>query len=457
MAADQRLKNLRGSGRRDFLRWGTAVAAALGVERARFLNVLNDNAGSALADTASGSTTMKSVHLIGDNGGLAWFTQLFPYPTVAAAMPSGAALYAKAYTAAATDNPAYYAPDSPFQKLAKGKQMSVFVCGSNETHTKTPNTALALGTSNLLAVASAIQTASPSLLPVMAINPFSFGTAAGAQTPATVANAAGLVGLFNSAASETILKMPANGALAESYFKAFLDLNAAAPRSAIQPAYATGRVATNLLTKNLASQLAMTTADQTRYGFTASTPTTVTEIGTAMCTAVKAFALGLTNCLIIPAMQDDPHQAFTSPTTLESNVKTLGTIFDAFMADAMGLPDPAGGSDTLGDNVVITVSGDTPKNILTSSGWPDGTASNHNLLMVMGNGYLKTGWYGSLSTAGKLTTWDPNTGAAGTMTSAQLSTYATSAAAYAIAKGDARRVSDFNGTVPAGIAIPQTS
>jgi hypothetical protein len=459
MAADPRLKNLRGSGRRDFLRWSSVIAAALGLERANFLNVLNDSAGSAFADTASGASTMKSVHLIGDNGGLSWFTQLFPYPDIAKAGASGTAFYAPptGVTAAATDMPSVYGPSSPFQKLAKGKQMSTFVVGTNETHTKTPNSALALGTSNLLAVASAIQSASPALLPVMAINPFSFGTAAGAATPATVANAAGLVDLFNSAASQTLLKAPANAAIGESYYKAFLDLNAASQRVSTQNVYATGRVATNLLAKNLASQLAMTAADQVRYGLTASTPTTVSEIGTAMCTAVKAFSLGLTNCLILPAMQDDPHGAFADVTTLNSNVKTLGMIFDAFMADCMGLADPSGGADTLGDNVVITITGDTPKDALTASGWPDNTASNHNLLYVMGNGYLKTGWFGNLSTGGQLTTWDPTTGGPGTMTSAQLATYGTSAAAYAIAKGDARRVQDFNGTAPQGAIVLQTS
>ena len=228
----------------------------------------------------------------------------------------------------------------------------------------------------------------------MAINPFNFGTAPGAATPATVANSAGLVDLFNSAASKTLLAAPQDAAVGEAYYKAFLDLNAAAQRSSVQKVYGTGRVATNLLAKNLAAQLTVSTADDTRYGITASTPTTIVEIAHSLCTAVKAFGMGLTASLIIPAMQDDPHGAFASATTLQSNVTTLGTIFNAFMADAAALPNPAGGSGTLADNIVMTISGDTPKDALTSSGWPDNTQSNHNLLMVMGNGYLKTGWFG---------------------------------------------------------------
>ena len=96
----------------------------------------------------------------------------------------------------------------------------------------------------------------------------------------------------------------------------------------------------------------------------------------------------------------------------------------------------------------MTISGDTPKDARTASGWPDGTAQNHNLLMVMGGGWLKTGWFGDMDTNGKLTTWDPTTGGAGTQSSAQLASQAAAAAAYAVAKGDARRVQDF------GVAAP---
>jgi len=35
--ADPRLKNLRGPGRRNFIKWSTAVAAVLGLERSRYL------------------------------------------------------------------------------------------------------------------------------------------------------------------------------------------------------------------------------------------------------------------------------------------------------------------------------------------------------------------------------------------------------------------------------------
>ena len=48
--------------------------------------------------------------------------------------------------------------------------------------------------------------------------------------------------------------------------------------------------------------------------------------------------------------------------TLAANVKTLGMIFNAFMADAMALPDPGGCTGkTLADSIVMTITGDTPK------------------------------------------------------------------------------------------------
>jgi hypothetical protein len=453
--ADQRLKDLRGPGRRQFMKWSTAVAAALGVERTRYLDFISDKAGVAMADTTACASTCKSVHLIGDNGGLAWFTQLFPYPDIATAGNSSFAYYAKTSTTAkGTDNPLVYSPDSPFQTLPANRQMSVFVAGTNQTHTKTPTSGLTIGNNGLIASISAIQAANPTLLPVMAVNPFVFGTAPGAAQAANVASSAGLVDLFNSAASKTLLATPQAAGLDEAYFKAFLGLNSIASRPTVAKTYDTGRVAVNLLGRNLATQLSVTAADDTRYGITASTPSTIVEIAHSLCTGVKAFGLGLSSCLIVPAMQDDPHPAFQNMQTLTSNVQTLGKILNAFMADCMGLPDPSGCSGkTLADSLVMTISGDTPKDGLTASGWPDGTASNHNLLFAWGGGWLKTGWFGNLDAKGNLTTWDPTTGGAGTGTSQSLGTPAASAVAYAVTKGDARRVQDFGATPPAGVII----
>jgi len=444
--SDQRLKDLRGNSRRDFLRWSATVAAVLGLERARFLNVVSDTAGVALADQAACPTTMRSVHLVAGNGGLAWFTQLFPQVDVAMNGGTNSAFYAlgKAKNAAGTTKPLVYAPDSPFQTLGPTKQITAFMAGNNETHTSTPQSAATIATgTGMIAAIAAIQQANPTLLPVIGINPITFGTAPGAPGVATVANSAGLVDLFNSAASRTLLQTPTASALNDSYYRTFLSLNAAAGRQTLAAPGNTGKTAANLLGKNLSSQLIPTSADDARYGVVGA-QTNIVEIAHALCTAVKAFKLGLTSAVIVPAMRDDPHGAFNNMTQLAANVKALGTAFDAFMKDCAAIPDPSGCGKMLSDGVVFSIHGDTPKDPTNRNGWPDGTPNNSNWMYVYGNGFLKTGWFGGVSAARTVSGWDPATGntvaGQGSGTTAMP---AAAAVAYAVAKGDMRRVQDF--------------
>jgi hypothetical protein len=452
--ADQNLKTLTGSGRRDFLKWSATVAALLGIERARYLDVIFDRAGAAMADDATCGKTSKSVHLIAGNGGLAWFTQVFPFPAIAKAGNAQFSYYGSPADVkdAATDKPSVYGKYSPFQTLPKNKQMTAFLAGVNQTHTTTPSTGLQLGNNGLIAACASIQSANPTLLPVMAINPFVFGAAPGAPAVATVANSAGLVDLFNSTASKTVLMNPQNASLSEAYYKAFISLNAVAPRTTANRVYTTGRVAANLLGKNLSDQLKVTPADEQRYGVGAGTPTNVLEIAHGLITAVKAFKLGLTSSLVMPAMRDDPHGAFQNMATLTSTVMALGKILDSFMADCLASPDPSCQSKTLADNIVFTITGDTMKDPMNRAGWPDGTPMNSNVVYAFGNGLLKTGWMGGVNGDGTISTFDPNTGndvKGGN--SGQMAAPAAASIAYAVAKGDARRLQDFGVTAPAGV------
>jgi hypothetical protein len=447
--ADPRLQNLRGAGRRDFIKWSATLAAAIGLDRARFLNVLSDTAGVAMAD-ASCSPTAPCVCAVAGNGGLSNFTLLFPQVAVAqgAASNPNFAFHAPgmATMATGTDQPLIYAPQSPFQKNTPTRQMTMFMAGSNETHTTAPVTAATISTSaGMISAVAAIQSANPTLLPVIGVTPLVYGTAPGSPPIAQVANSAGLVGLFNSQASQTLLNTPQNANLHEAYYKAFLGLNAAAGRTTMISPMNTGKVAANLLGRNLASVLTPTAADDVAYGITSSTASKFVEIAHSLCTAVKAFKLGLTNCVIFPAMLDDPHDMFDSGNTLATmTAATLGQIITAFMADCAAAPDPSCSGQTLADSIVMTIHGDTTKDALTRSGWPDGTAGNSNTLYVYGNGYLKTGWFGNLSATGSVTGWDPSTGAAvpgqaSSMTAAP----AGAAVLYAVSKGDSRRVEDF--------------
>jgi hypothetical protein len=455
--ADQRLKELHGSGRRDFLRWATALGAVLGLERARFLDALSGSAGVAMADQAACATTSRSVHIVAGNGGLAHFQLIFPHVAVAKSNNANAGFHAigKAIDAKGTDKPLVYAPESPFQKNKATRQISAFMGGTNETHTSTPMSAATINTGvGMIAAIAAIQQANPTLLPVIGVNPLVFGTAAGAPAVATVASAAGLVDLFNSAASKALLQQPATANLNEAYYKAFLGLNAAAGRQTMAKPYNVGKVAANLLGKNLSAQLTPSTTDQTAYGVDAGTPTAISEIANALCTAVKAFKLGLTSSLVIPAFRDDPHGLFSNgDAQAQQSAAMLGKVLDAFIADCAATPDPSCASATLADNIVMTIHGDTPKAPNNRNGWPDGTPGNSNWMYVYGNGFLKTGWHGGIDAADKVTGWDPSTGndvpGQASATTAQA---AAAAAAYAVTKGDMRRVQDFyRGTPITGV------
>jgi hypothetical protein len=444
--ADLRLKHLRGPGRRQFLRWSGTLAAVLGLERARFLDALSGVGGTALADSAACASTNRSVHFVAGNGGLAHFTLIWPHVAQATVNDARYSFQApgSGKMAAGTDRPWAHAAESPFQALAKSRQMTAFVTGANETHTVTPQSAATIATGvGMLAAVAAIQQANPTLLPVIGVTPVVFGSAPGAPAVATVPNAAGLVGLFDSVASKTLLAAPSNASLNEAYYKAFLGLNAAAGRASVAKGYEVGKVAANLLGQNLATQLKPTAADDAAYGIDAGTPTAITELAHGLATAVKAFKLGLTSSLIMPAFRDDPHTMFDNGNAAaQSSARMLGKILDAFMAQCAATPDPACSSKSLADSVVLTAHGDTQKDPYDRNGWSDSTLDNANALYVFGNGYLKTGWFGTYKD-GSVTTFDSETGADVKAAPATTSNAAAAAAAYAVARGDMRRVQDF--------------
>lgn len=442
---DDRLKNLEGNSRRNFLRWVTTAGAVLALDRAKVLDVIADTAGTAMAD-ASCAASNRSVHLVAGDGGFAWFQLLWPHTEIATSGNDNFAFHApgNATKATDTDKPFYYAPQSPWQNLGKTKRISAFMAGQNQTHNATPGSAATLGNGvAMLAAVAAIQRATPSLLPVIGVNPVNFGAAPGAPQIATVGNADGMVQLFNSSASKVILSKTTDAALFEKYYKAFLSLERAADRPTRMRSLTTGKTSANFLGKNLAAQLQPTDADRTKYGIMGA-PNKLAEIGRALITTARAFKLGLTQSVIMPAMRDDPHGAFQDMGNVNSTVDTLAQMFNAFMDDLALVDDVTCTGKTLADTTILTVHGDTPKDPRQRGGWPDGTPNNSNWLYVMGNGYLKTGWFGGVRADGSTDGWDPATGAdVPNMQSNQMSAQAGAAVAYAVAKGDMQRVRDF--------------
>jgi hypothetical protein len=445
---DPRLKELRGTGRRDFLRWSATVAAALGLERARLLNILNDTAGSAAADTAACATTRRFIHLRDGNGGLSNWTQLFPFPKVISSTNAQYSHYALGKGVAATgyDHPWMYAPDSPWQ--TGSWKMTAFLAGNNETHTQNPVSTTALGANTMLASAAAIQQANPTLLPVLTVGGITFGTAPGAPAVAAVNASAQLVDLFNSAASRALLSTPENGALAEAYYKAFIGLNAAAGRTTMSKQYGIGKVSMNLLAKNLSTQLTPTATDLTTFGVDGTTPAAVANGARAFITTLKAFGLGLTSMMVYSGLfRDDPHGAFANgDAPVAAKAMSMGKALQGIYDLAKTMQDPSCSARTLADSIVFSIDGDTMKAPFNRNGWGDGTPMGSNMLYVMGNGYLKTGLIGDMDPTAGATAWDPATGnAAGSYAGkgAMLGSAASAAVLYAIAKGDMRRVRDF--------------
>ncbi len=444
---NEKLKNLEGRSRRNFLRWATAAGAAVALDRSKVLDVIADSGGSALAQEAACAGTNRSLHIVAGDGGFAWFQLLWPHVEVARANNDSFAFHAFGQTTKATDTDKDFelTPEAPWKDLDKGKRISAFMAGTNQTHTPIPGSAATLGGGqSMLAVCAAIQRSTPSLLPVIGVDPVSFGSAKGSPDIATVGSADGLVQLFNSAASRQILAIPEDAALYEAYYKAFTGLNKAASRPTMQRPLRIGKSSANFLGQNLAKELAPTVEDLTRYGIDGGTENKLSEIGRILITASKAFRRGLTQSVILPALRDDPHGAFQNMNSLRNTVALLGKMLDQFVKDMAEESDPLCTNKSIADNLVLTVHGDTPKDPLTASGWPDGTPNNANWIYVMGNGYIKTGWFGGVRANGSTAGFDPTTGENVPNQPADATSAAAGAAvAFAVAKGDLKRVQEF--------------
>jgi hypothetical protein len=439
--------------RRALIKWSVAAGAALGVSRSKVFDILEKTAGRDLAYAAAENATTRSVHLIAGNGGAAWFQLLWPHNDIAAANNANFAWHrpGESRLIAGTDKPLTVGPDTPFTDLPAARQMTVFQCGNNETHTAAPTTVLSLNGSNIISIASALQSSSPSVIPLITIGVADAGTAPGAARPANVNNADGIVGLFNSAASRAggLLSKAQDATLYKAHYDAFAQLNRAANRSTTKMAYLTAQNAAAFLGTNLSAKLAIQQADLDRYGIDGTTRANVRDIGRALIVAVKAFKMGLTNAVALPAMRDDPHGAFGDGSAM-SVPPMLKKVFDGFMNDLKNTVDDNTGK-VLADDTTLTICGDTTKDPLTRGGWPDGTPNNSNVVWVYGAGHLKTGWFGGTTRADVARGFDAQ-GNDAAYNGGNTARYAMASVAYAIAKRDERAITAFaNGTTVSGI------
>jgi hypothetical protein len=442
--------------RRALIKWSFAAGAALGLSRAGVLEVLERSADRGVAEAAGDTSMKRSVHIRAGDGGLAWFQLLWPHNDIAAAAGQGNNQIAyhrpgMSQLAPDTDYPLTIGPDSPFTNLGPGRQITAFMAGTNETHTRDPvSVARSLNGTSVFALAAVLQKANPSVVPVIAIGDSKLGNAPDAPQVTVVPTGAGIVELFNSAASQAggLLETTPYADLYRAQFATLAGLNRAAGRSTTKLAYGTARTAARFLGVNLASRLQIQPADRVRYGIDATgTNPLVKELGETLIVTAKAFELGLTSSVILPAMRDDPHFAFTTPTALiatQNTTQGLKKVLDGFMADLASRRDSLTGR-LLSEEIVLTIDGDTPKTPLDKNAWPDTTPGNSNWVYVLGGGKLKTGWFGGIDRTAKVTGFDPETGKPTNVYNGNRQAQAACAAvAYAIARGDMSKVHPFS-------------
>jgi hypothetical protein len=437
--------------RRALIKWSVAAGAALGVSRSKVFEILERTAGKETAFAASENPTTRSVHMIFGNGGLAWMTAFWPHNDIAAAVPAGAAVKPGGTLVQGTDNPLTVSVDAPWKTLPGQRQVTAFLCGNNETHTRNPNSTVGLNGNNIFAVASALQATSPSVIPIISVGDAAVGAAPGSARPANVGDGTGIVGLFNSAASRAggLLSNTSDAMLYQAHFDAFAQLNRAANRSTTKSAYTTAQGAAKFLGTNLADKLQITQGDLDRYMINGNTRNNVAAIGRTLIVAVKAFKMGLTNSVVLPAMDDDPHGAWDGG-DINTVPGQIAAVFNAFMSDLQNTVDDAT-NKSLGDDTVITVHGDTTKDPLNRGGWPDGSPGNTNTVYVYSAGHLKSGWWGSIDRNANVKGFDAQ-GKPATYNGNETAKYAMASIAYAIAKRDDRAITNFaNGITISGV------
>ena len=453
---------LRGASRRDFIKGVLATSAALGLGPTRALEVFDQLGGSALAQSAA--ALKNSVNIIGGTGGGSWFQLLFPVPRVIKTFNPAFAYddptKAMAVTGIDGGRELYMRKLPSGQRLwanhGVNKYVSALTCGAPNAHEVAPVTS---GTStlpngvggpiNLFAGMSAIQTSLKATVPTIGIKfnntDMPYGRAPGAAPQSSVADAASMISLFSSAASQVMSRLmtTSNQAAFDLYYKAFQGLTKTSTRATFARAFTDAKVAENLLAKNLRALLQPTANQSSIWMGGLAGNEKVTAMADSLIVTANAFKLGLTAQVSIPVFNDDPHGAFGSLANVTNVADATANVLQSFLDELKKTNDPNVPGKTLADNVIMTFIADTWKDPFTASGWPDGYTANVNWVYVMSQGLIKPGWFGEVRPDGS-TRYDPATGAlaAGTPEPVMRSG-AMASILYAASGGDKRRVNDF--------------
>ena len=346
------------------------------------------------------------VAIVAGNGSLSWFTLAWPAPAVITQFSPNFAYDDPALARSVSSDPDHplftrvvRANGAPiWDNVGRVPHPTVFVAGSNETHTSTPVSIANAPGSSVLAAGAALQAPLAPRIPVITIgNVGSYGTAAGAPTNAVAGSVENAIPIITG-----------TGAASDAQIR---------PSAAQLNAYLTD-----------------------------GSPQTVIDMASKLAFAANAFRTGTLGTLIITGFNDDPHGAFDA-NLATTRADQLSQLLDAFYRDLAQSDEPACGDGgnflSLADNTTLIVFGDTPKNSFARAGWADGTPGNSNWIYVRGNGFTKPGWFGQIQPQIR-TNFDPATGKLDGMASVAASTNAAWAGTlYAISRGNLDGVAQY--------------
>jgi hypothetical protein len=356
------------------------------------------------------------VHMVGGNGGLAWFTLAWPIPSMIQNFNATFAYDDPTKAIAQGMDPLHplFARNNLWAQHGKSPFATVFLAGLNETHTQTPSSNAISNQIGLDAAATVVQAPFASTFPAVVIGATGpFGTAMGAATPVAVNNSSGYISVLLSAGIGTDADIRPSAAQLGRY---------------LPP---------NPLTNE-------------------------TEIATILAATANAYKLNLVADVMLPAFSDDPHGAFADGSA-PGRANDLAQMLDAFYADLQAANEPScGDADgkplSFADNTVLYVTGDTPKAFSISGGnWGDGTTGNTNQVFLRSNGFIKPGWFGVIDVeANAHTNFDVTTGAPSAAGPVDPMDTAAGWAStlYAVARGDATKVSTFTPAIFDGEKLP---
>lgn len=355
------------------------------------------------------------VNLVAGNGGLGWFTLVWPLPDVITGYQNGYAYdnpQNAALVVSSADHPLYartVGTETSLEGTGKHPFVSAFVAGTNQTHTQAPSMTTTSHGLEVLGLATLVQ--QKALAPKVPI----------------VTTRTGVYQKYATGPDEL--------------------LGTSADDLATQVAAAAAVDKTTLVPD------ALTLASWTN----ASASGELTELTKLLYFAAKSFEQGLVGTVIAETLPDNPENAFAGG--MEGMTPdTVVHILDSFYSELSKVPEPAcghlGQRITLADNTVLLVTGDGPRDPYQASPWSTATPGAANLMYVRSNGYLVPGWFGRITSTARVN-FDPTSGVLSDTADIGPSTDASVVGLlFAIVRGDMQTVSLTSITNYSGVIAP---